>query len=698
MPNTSPVAQDLDTLCVNTIRTLAADAVQKANSGHPGMPMGAAPMAYALWTRLLRFNPGDTGWPDRDRFVLSAGHGSMLLYALLHLTLHDLSLDDIKEFRQWGSATPGHPEFGHTPGVETTTGPLGQGCGNAVGMALAEARLAAEFNRPGHQIINHRTYVIAGDGDLMEGVQSEVASLAGHLGLHKLTLLYDDNLVTIDGATDISFSEDVEKRYEAYGWHVQSVEDGNDIDAIGAALTVANEERERPSLIRVRTNIGYGSPNRQDSSKAHGEPLGEEEVRLTKENLGWPADASFEIPQAAAEHFGGAVERGAAWQAEWETRWEAYRAEHPAAAAELARRLDAELPDGWDADLPVYTADTAPLATRAASGAALNALAARLPEMVGGSADLAGSNKTDIDGADDFGRGAYGARNIRFGVREHGMGAILNGMALHRGFIPYGGTFLIFSDYMRPSIRLAALMKQRVIYVYTHDSIGLGEDGPTHQPIEQLASLRAMPGLAVIRPADANETNEAWRVAIQRAAAPTALVLTRQKLPLLGAVEPSAASAKGPAGPEGPTGPTGSEGPEGPAGLARGAYVVADNADGGELDIILMASGSEVHVALLAWQKLVAGGVKARIVSMPCWELFEEQDEAYRDQVLPPDVPRRLAVEAGSSFGWGRYVGLAGDIIAIDRYGASAPGPTNMEKFGFSADNIEERARALLAT
>lgn len=678
--NASPVAQDLDTLCVNTIRTLAADAVQKANSGHPGMPMGAAPMTYALWTRLLRFNPGDPTWPNRDRFVLSAGHGSMLLYALLHLTGHDLSLDDIKEFRQWDSATPGHPEFGHTPGVETTTGPLGQGCGNAVGMALAEARLAAEFNRPGHQIIDHRTYVVAGDGDLMEGVQSEAASLAGHLGLHKLTLLYDDNLITIDGGTDISFGEDVEKRYEAYGWHVQFVEDGNDVDAIAAAMTVADEELERPSLIRVRTNIGYGSPNRQDSSKAHGEPLGEEELRLTKENLGWPPDASFEVPAAVAEHFGGALERGAAWQAEWEARWNDYRSEHAAEAAELTRRLDGELPAGWDADLPVYAADTDPLATRAASGKVLNAIARRLPELIGGSADLAGSNKTDIDGGGDFGRGNYGARNIRFGVREHAMGAILNGMALHRGFIPYGGTFLIFSDYMRPSIRLAALMKQRVIYVYTHDSIAVGEDGPTHQPVEQVASLRAMPGLAVIRPADANETNEAWRVAIQRAGAPTALVLTRQALPILGAIESSAAGA------------------EGPEGLARGAYVVADNATGGDLDIILMASGSEVHVALIAWQSLAAGGVKARMVSMPCWELFEQQDETYRDGVLPPDVPCRLAVEAGTSFGWGRYVGLAGAVIAIDRYGASAPGPTNMEKFGFSAANIEERARALLAT
>jgi len=675
--NAPPVAQDLDTLCVNTIRMLAADAVQKANSGHPGMPMGTAPMAYALWTRFLRINPRNPGWANRDRFVLSAGHGSMLLYALLHLTGHEVSLDDIKNFRQWDSRTPGHPEVGHTPGVETTTGPLGQGLGNGVGMALAEARLAAEFNRPGHSIIDHRTYVLAGDGDIMEGVQAEAASLAGHLGLHKLTVLYDDNLITIDGATNLTFSEDVEKRYDAYGWHVQFVEHGNDVDAIAAALEIATDETERPSLIRIRTNIGYGSPNRQDLSKAHGEPLGEEELRLTKENLGWPAAASFEVPEAVATHFGQAAERGAALQEDWDDRWEAYRAAHAAEAAELERRLRGDLPPGWDADLPVYGADADPIATRAASGKALNALASCLPEIIGGSADLAGSNKTDIDNEGDFGRGAYGARNIRFGVREHGMGAILNGMALHGGFIPYGGTFLIFSDYMRPSIRLAALMNQRVIYVYTHDSIGVGEDGPTHQPVEQVASLRVMPGLAVIRPADANETSVAWRVAIQRASAPTALVLTRQKLPILSSVEASAADG---------------------ANLARGAYVLAGEADASALDLILLATGSEVHAALLAWQRLAASGVPARVVSMPSWELFEEQDQAYRDAVLPPAVTRRLAVEAGASFGWHRYVGLAGEVIAVDRYGASAPGPTNMEKFGFSVGNIEERARALLAT
>ena len=674
--NVPPVAQDLDTLCVNTIRTLAADAVQEANSGHPGMPMGAAPMAYALWMRFLRFNPEDPAWPNRDRFVLSAGHGSMLLYALLHLTGHDLSLRDIKQFRQWGSVTPGHPEFGHTPGVETTTGPLGQGFGNAVGMALAEARLGAEFNRPGHEIIDHRTYVIASDGDIMEGVQSEAASIAGHLGLHKLTVLYDDNLITIDGSTDLTFSEDVEKRYESYGWHVQFVEDGNDVAALIDALALTEAEDDRPSLIRVRTNIGYGSPNRQDTSKSHGEPLGEEEVRLTKANLDWPANARFEIPAEVTAHFRAAGGRGGSLQKQWQELWDSYRLTHKSEADELKRRLDGRLADGWDEDLPLFVAEDDPIATRAASGKALNALAARLPELMGGSADLAGSNKTDIVGEADFNNGVYDARNIRFGVREHGMGAILNGMALHRGFIPYGGTFLIFSDYMRPSIRLAALMGQRVIYVYTHDSIGVGEDGPTHQPIEHLASLRALPGLVVIRPADANETSEAWRVAVQCPDVPTALVLTRQKLPILSSIVEDIATATN---------------------LAQGAYILADNRSG-EPDIILLGSGSEVHIVLQVWQRLIASGISARVVSMPSWELFEQQDESYRDKVLPPNVEKRLAVEAGSSFGWSRYIGLAGEVISIDRYGASAPGGTNMEKFGFTPDNVEKRARALLAT
>jgi len=672
----SQATHELDTLCVNTIRTLAADAVQKANSGHPGMPMGTAPMAYALWARHLRFNPRNPEWADRDRFVLSAGHGSMLLYALLHLTGHDVSLDDIKNFRQWGSATPGHPEYGHTPGVETTTGPLGQGFGNGVGMAMVEAQLAAQFNRPGHEIVDHRTYVLAGDGDLMEGVQSEAASIAGHLGLHKLTVLYDDNRITIDGATDLTFSENVDQRYEAYGWHVQFVEDGTDVDAIAAAIAIAGEETSRPSLIRVRTNIGYGSPNRQDSSKSHGEPLGEEELRLTKENLGWPADSSFEVPEPVAERLGVAVESGAQLEAAWSARFDAYAAAHPEAAAELDRRLRGRFPEGWENQLPEFGAGDGPIATRAASGKALNAAAGVLPELTGGSADLAGSNKTDIVGEADFSRHAYDARNIRFGIREHGMGAILNGMALHGGVIPYGGTFLVFSDYMRPSIRLAALMGQRVVYVYTHDSIGVGEDGPTHQPVEQVASLRVIPNLVVLRPADANETSAAWRIALTRTSGPTALVLTRQKLPIL----------------------EGRENLAGPDSVASGAYVLADNADGEDPSIILMATGSEVHVALEAWERLVADGIRARLVSMPSWELFEERDQAYKDKVLPPNVETRLAVEAGCSFGWWRYVGFGGEVIAIDRFGASAPGPTNMEKFGFAPDHIEERARALLGS
>ncbi len=674
--NASPVAQDLDNLCVNTIRMLAADAVQKANSGHPGMPMGAAAMAYALWSRFLRFDPHDPAWANRDRFVLSAGHGSMLLYALLHLTGHEVSLDDIRDFRQWGSATPGHPEFGHTPGVETTTGPLGQGFANGVGMAIAEARLAAEFNRPDHAIVDHRTYVLASDGDIMEGVQSEAASLAGHLGLHKLIVLYDDNRITIDGAVDLTFSEDVPRRFEAYGWRVEGVADGNDVDAIADAVAAANEEVERPSLICIRTHIGYGSPNRQDSSKSHGEPLGEDELHLTKANLGWPTDAEFHVPENVRLHLAGVGERGTELHERWRESWQEYHGAYPAAAGALQDRLAGRLADGWDTDLPTYSAEQGPLATRAASGKALNALAGRVPALIGGSADLAGSNKTDLEGGGDFGREAHTGRNIRFGIREHGMGAILNGMALHGGFIPYGGTFLIFSDYMRPSIRLAALMGQQVIYVFTHDSIGVGEDGPTHQPIEQVASLRTIPGMLVIRPADANETSEAWRLALQRGSNPTALVLTRQKVPVLAALEAEVASAKQ---------------------LARGAYTLIDS-PAPTPEIILLATGSEVHVALAAWRRLVDDGVGARLVSLPCWELFEEQDDDYRDEVLPPRVTRRLAVEAGTSFGWSRYVGSRGEVVSIDRFGASAPGAVNFEKFGFTADNVESRARALLAT
>ena len=668
------VAQDLETLCINTIRMLAADAVQKANSGHPGMPMGAAPMAYVLWTRFLRFNPRNPGWPDRDRFVLSAGHGSMLLYSMLHLTGHDLPIEQLRQFRQWGSETPGHPEYGDTPGVETTTGPLGQGLANAVGMALAEARLSAEFNRAGNEIVGHHTYVIASDGDFMEGVQSEASSLAGHLGLGKLIVLYDDNNITIDGSTDLAFSEDVNARYEAYGWHTQRVGDGNDLNRIDAALRAALEDADRPSLISVRTHIGFGSPNRQDTASAHGEPLGEEEVKLTKENLGWPADAQFLIPDEVRAHFLEAVERGEALENEWQQRLDAYRDAHPDLAAEWQRRLEGNLPPDWDAELPTFGPDEV-IATRTASSKVLNALAERLPELIGGSADLASSNKTVIASSGDFARGAYENRNLRFGIREHGMGGILNGIARHRGLTPYGGTFLIFSDYMRPSVRLAALMGVQVIYVYTHDSVALGEDGPTHQPIEHLPSLRAIPNLAVVRPADAKEVREAWRVALERRSGPTALVLTRQKLPVLDR------EAMGLAG----------------AGeLRRGGYVLAD-ARSGEPEILLLATGSEVHVALEAWQRLVADGVAARIVNLACWELFEAQDQAYRDKVLPPSVTKRVSVEAAASFGWRRWVGPAGSTIAIDRFGASAPGAVNMKKFGFTADNVERTARELLA-
>ncbi len=665
----------IDQLCVNTIRMLSADAVQKANSGHPGLPMGAAPMAYALWTRFLRFNPANPAWPGRDRFVLSAGHGSMLLYSLLHLSGYDLSMEEIKQFRQWGSATPGHPEYGETPGVETTTGPLGQGFGNAVGMALAEARLAAEFNRPGHEIVDHYTYVLAGDGDMMEGVQAEAASLAGHLGLHKLVVLYDDNKITIEGHTPLTFSEDVKARYEAYGWYVQQVEDGTDVEAIEAAIDRARQQVEGPSLIAVRTQIGYGSPNKQDTSSAHGEPLGEEELRLTKENLGWPLEPTFWVPAEVGERFAAVAEKGARWEQEWLGKLQAYGEAEPELAAEWQRRMNAELPPDWTGALPTFAPSDGKLATRAASGKILNALAEALPELMGGSADLAPSNKTVISSSGDFGRGAYDQRNLRFGIREHAMGSMMNGMALHGGLIPYGATFLVFADYMRPAVRLAALMGLRVIYVYTHDSIVVGEDGPTHQPVEQIASLRLIPNMTVIRPADANEVSEAWRVAIERREGPVALVLTRQGLPILDRVEQGFAKAEM---------------------LRRGGYVLADVPAGADPELILIASGSEVPLVLEAWGRLVADGIACRVVNLASWELFEEQDEEYRLGVLPPSVGARLAVEAGTTFGWARYVGSGGDVLGIDRFGASAPGSVNLEKFGFCADEVEKRARALL--
>jgi transketolase len=661
----APPAVEIETLAVNTIRVLSAEAVQQANSGHPGMPMGCAPMAYALWRRHLRFNPANPAWADRDRFVLSAGHGSMLLYSLLHLTGFDLSLDDIRDFRQWGSATPGHPEYGHTPGVETTTGPLGQGIGNAVGMALAEARLAAEFNRGEHQVVDHYTYVIAGDGDMMEGVQAESVSLAGHLALGKLIVLYDDNNITIDGRTDLSFSEDVRARFAACGWATDLVEDGTDVDAIDQALSAAKAATDKPSLIAVRTHIGHGSPNRANTSKAHGEPLGDDELALTKASLGWSSEERFYIPDAVREHFGEAGATGAAVETAWQERLARYAAEYPELAAELERRVGGTLPAAWAAALPEFVETDGPIATRAASGKVLNALAANVPELIGGSADLAGSNKTRIDSDDDFGPSNRDGRNLHFGIREHAMGAVMNGMALHGAVRPYGGTFLIFSDYMRPAIRLAALMGVPTIYVFTHDSIAVGEDGPTHQPIEQIVSLRAIPGLTVIRPADANETREAWAVAMQEAG-PVALALTRQKLPVLG---------------------------DDAAALSHGAYVFREADGDGDPDVILIATGSEVHVADAAATALGVDGIRARVVSMPSWELFERQEDSYRELVLPAAVTARVSVEAGATLGWSRYVGAGGESIGIDRFGASAPGSENLRQFGFTPENVAAAAR-----
>jgi transketolase len=657
---------DLDQLCVNTIRTLAIDAVQKANSGHPGMPMGMADAAYVLWTRYLKHNPADPAWANRDRFVLSAGHGSMLLYSLLYLTGYELPLEELKRFRQWGSMTPGHPEYGEAPGVETTTGPLGQGFANGVGLALAERLLAAEFNRPGLEIVDHYTYAIVSDGDLMEGISHEAASLAGHLGLGKLIYLYDDNGITIEGSTHLAYSEDVAERFAAYGWHVQAV-DGHDRDAVDVALAQAQVARDRPSLIMCRTHIGYGSPNKQDTAAAHGEPLGEEEVRRTKEALGWPPDAEFLVPDEALAHFRAALDRGNEAQSAWEALFGHYAAECPELAAEWQRRLAGELPAGWQSFLPAFEPGSAAVATRAAGGKVLEALAPVVPELVGGSADLHPSTKTFLKSYKDIQAGAYGGRNLHFGVREHAMGGLMNGLALHGGLRPYGGTFLVFSDYMRPSIRLAALMGLPVVYVFTHDSIFVGEDGPTHQPVEQAASLRAIPNLAVVRPADARETAGAWAVALTRQEGPTALLLSRQKLPVLAETDPEA--------------------------VGRGAYVLAGDDD---VQVILMATGSEVSVALEARDLLAGQGIAARVVSMPCWELFEAQPREYREQVLPPAVTARLAVEAGVAFGWDRHVGPAGTTVTLDRFGASAPYKVLAEQFGFTAQAVAERARALL--
>jgi transketolase len=680
-------AAELDNLCVNTIRFLSVDAVEKANSGHPGLPMGAAPMAYVLWTRFLKHNPTNPAWANRDRFVLSAGHGSILLYSLLHLTGYDLTLEQLKSFRQWGSKTPGHPERGLTPGVETTTGPLGQGFANSVGMAIAEDYLAARYNRPGRQIVNHYTYALVSDGDLMEGVASEAASLAGHLKLGKLICLYDDNQITLSAGTNITFTEDRARRFEAYGWHTQTVENGNDLAAIDRALRAAQAEKERPSLILVRTHIGYGAPNKEDTFAAHGSPLGEKEMKLTKLALGWPLDPTFIIRDEALAHFRRAVRDGKKAEAEWNTEFSKYGKTLPGLAAEFQQEMAGKLPKSWDAGIPTFPADPKGMATRVASGKVLNTIDKRLPTLIGGSADLDPSTHTALKAMGDFesprdeagnlqgsagGGWSRAGRNLHFGVREHAMGSIANGLAVHGGIIPFTATFLIFSDYMRPAIRLAALMEQRVIFVFTHDSIALGEDGPTHQPVEQLASLRAIPQLVVIRPCDANETAVAWRVAIETRNRPFALILTRQDLPTLDRTRFAGAE-----------------------GLRRGAYVLSD-APRGKPDVILIGTGSEVSLIVAAGQKLAEGKVKVRIVSMPSLELFDAQPRRYRESILSPAVGARLAVEAGSTQGWRKYVGDEGDVVGVDRFGASAPGKVVMREYGFTVKNVCKRAMELI--
>lgn len=661
---------DVAELSINTIRFLAVDAVQKANSGHPGMPMGCAPMAYALWTQFLQHNPKDPKWVNRDRFILSAGHGSMLLYAMLHLTGYDLSLEDIKNFRQWESKTPGHPENFETPGVETTTGPLGQGFANGVGVAIAEKHLAARFNRDSFPIVDHFTYAIVSDGDLMEGISHEAASLAGHLGLGKLIYLYDDNKISIDGSTDLAFTEDVGKRFEAYNWHVQHVEDGNDLQAIANALRQAQAETDRPSIICVRTIIGFGSPNKQGTAASHGSPLGPDEVRLTKQSLGWPEDAFFHVPDDVKSHMGEVVAAGAQTQQRWAELFDQYRAAYPELASQFEAWNEGQLPEGWEDALPDFEVGSK-IATRASSGTVLNALAASVENLLGGSADLAGSNKSYQKGKGDFQHATPGGQNMFFGVREHAMASICNGVALHGGLRPYCATFLVFTDYLRPALRLSALMKLPVIYVMTHDSIGLGEDGPTHQPVEHYMALRAIPNIRFIRPSDAHETAESWRTAIENTTGPTILSLTRQGLPTLDRENLGSAD-----------------------GLRKGAYVLRDS--DGAPELILIASGSEIPLALEAANQLTDEGISVRVVSMPSWDLFEAQPTAYQDEVLPPEVAKRIAIEAGVTLGWERYVGREGRIIGLDRFGASAPANTLFERFGFSVENIVLQARELV--
>ncbi len=663
----------LATLAINTIRTLSIDAVQKANSGHPGLPLGAAPMAYVLWQNHLRHSPRNPKWPDRDRFVLSAGHGSMLLYSMLHLTGYEVTLDDVKSFRQWNSKTPGHPENFATTGVEATTGPLGQGTANAVGMAMAERFLAHRYNKPGHTIVDHHTFALVSDGDLMEGISHEAASLAGHLKLGKLVYLYDDNKISLDGPTSLSFSEDVARRFESYGWHIQRVENGNeDVDAIDKAIAAAKAETGRPSIILVRTTIGFGSPNKGNTSEAHGSPLGADEVKATKKNLGWDPDKSFFVPQESAVHLRSAIERGAKFEAEWQQRFDGWAKANPDLATEWKLALAGDLPAGWDADLPVFGPKDEP-ATRVSGGKVLSAIAGKVPWLIGGDADLSVSTNTALKGGGDFDGQTGAGRNIRYGVREHAMGAIANGITYHGGVRNYTATFFTFSDYERPALRLAAMSHLPTVFVFTHDSVGLGEDGPTHQPIEHLAALRAIPGLWTIRPGDANEVTETWKLAVSRKDGPTAIVLSRQSVPT------QDRSKVAPV-----------------AGVKKGGYVLSDAA-GGAPQAIIIATGSELGVAVQAQAQLATAGVRTRVVSLPCWELFDSQSAAYKEEVLPRSIAVRVSIEAGATFGWHRWVGDRGACIGIDRYGASAPGGTNMKEFGFTADNVAATVQSLLA-
>ncbi len=665
--------REIDQLSINTIRTMAMDAVQNAGSGHPGTAVALAPVAYVLWKKFLRFNPRNPGWFDRDRFVLSIGHASILQYAMLHLTGYDLSMDDIRNFRRWNSRTPGHPEYGHVPGVETTTGPLGQGIMTAVGMAMAEAHMAANYNRGDNRVIDHHTYVLCGDGDLMEGASHEAASLAGHLGLGKLICIYDDNRITIEGATDLSCSDDVKKRFESYGWHVEDIGDrANDTGAIEGALQNARETNDKPSLVVVRSHIAWGAPNLQDTSDAHGAPLGEEEIRLAKQAYGWPEDKTFYVPDEVRDHMGEAIALGAELETEWTRNFETYRGAFPEPASGLEAAISGALPARWDGDIPVFDPSDGPVATRAASGKVLNAIAGHVPTMIGGSADLAPSNKSFISASQYMSKEDMSQRNIAWGIREHGMAAASTGLALHGGIRPYAATFFVFTDYMRPSIRLAALMGVPVIYIMTHDSIAVGGDGPTHQPIEHLASLRAMPNVTVIRPADANETAEAWRVAMGRTSGPTMLVLSRQKIPVFDRSELSPASE-----------------------LEKGAYILARE-KGDTPDVILIATGSEVSLAMETREKLSAEGVDSRVVNMPSWELFEDQPVSYRDEVLPPAVTKRVVIEAGSAFGWYRWSGDGGEIVGVDRYGASADAGDIFREYGFTVENIVSVAKKII--